>query len=205
MPPSRRHWRNALVIAAVLLGHVLVLRALHEASRGKPQPVIVPVRMLVSLSVAAPPVAASAWDAMALSALAVADVALKATKPPQAARPRPAQPALAPGAAAPARAARDAMPVVPEVLVRSSGGWGLHDPEPATSDHWHEAGRVVVRVLVDSDGRVLDAVLQRSSGSDRLDQAALAAVRQRRFDPMLAQGRSAGAQWIHVPVRFVRD
>lgn len=97
------------------------------------------------------------------------------------------------------------MPVVPEVLVRSSGGWGLHGPEPATSDHWHEAGRVVVRVLVDSDGRVLDAVLQRSSGSDRLDQAALAAVRQRRFDPMLAQGRSAGAQWIHVPVRFVRD
>jgi protein TonB len=48
---------------------------------------------------------------------------------------------------------------------------------PPTSRRLGEEGSVVVQVLVDVDGRVLESKLVQSSGFDRLDQAALNGVK----------------------------
>ena len=47
-----------------------------------------------------------------------------------------------------------------------------------------ETGRVVLRVLIGTDGRVQEARIERSSGFDRLDQVALETARDRwRYRP----------------------
>lgn len=64
-------------------------------------------------------------------------------------------------------------------------------------------GRVVVRVELTRDGRVASATVHASSGHEALDEAALAAVRRWRFEP-ISEGpaRSTGARTVAVPVRF---
>jgi protein TonB len=57
-----------------------------------------------------------------------------------------------------------------------------------------EQGRVVVRVELDERGNVTRADIASSSGAPRLDDAALAAIRQWRCNPALRGG---------VPVRAV--
>lgn len=52
----------------------------------------------------------------------------------------------------------------------------------------HEQGTVVLDVLVSTDGRVSDISVSRSSGSSRLDQAALSAVRRWRWTPLMRNG-----------------
>ncbi len=54
---------------------------------------------------------------------------------------------------------------------------------PQESRRRHEQGTVVLLVLVGVDGRVADISISQSSGSDRLDRAALLAVRQWRWSP----------------------
>jgi len=54
---------------------------------------------------------------------------------------------------------------------------------PQESRRKHEQGTVVLMVLVGVDGRVADISIAQSSGFDRLDHAALSAVRQWRWSP----------------------
>jgi protein TonB len=63
-------------------------------------------------------------------------------------------------------------------------------------------GRVVLRVRVGADGRVLAASIHRSSGHDAFDQAALGAVRRWRFNPARRAGLAIETE-VAVPVRFV--
>ncbi len=65
---------------------------------------------------------------------------------------------------------------------------------PAFSRRTGEQGRVILRVELDERGSVTQASVATSSGSPRLDEAALAAVRQWRCNPALRGG---------VPVRAV--
>lgn len=80
----------------------------------------------------------------------------------------------------------------------------LHNPKPAyppTSRRLGEQGKVVVRVLIGVDGRAQDATVLASSGYDRLDRAALEAVRQWRYVP----GKRGGVpepMWVKVPIAF---
>ena len=60
-------------------------------------------------------------------------------------------------------------------------------------------GTVMVQALVGRDGRVLDARV--TSGVPGLDEAAIEAVRQWRFEPARTQGRPV-AVWVAVPVKF---
>jgi len=61
---------------------------------------------------------------------------------------------------------------------------------PPTSRRLGEQGSVTLQVLVDTDGRVLDAKLVQSSGFERLDQAALDGVRgSYRFLPGTIDGK----------------
>ena len=83
----------------------------------------------------------------------------------------------------------------------------LRAPEPAyplAARRAHEEGRVDVRVLVDAGGAPQQAIVQRSSGFERLDEAALAAVRAARFVPYAEDG-IARAFWVVVPLIFELD
>ena len=78
-------------------------------------------------------------------------------------------------------------------------------PYPAMSKRLGESGRVVVRVLIGPDGRAQDARIQRSSGFERLDDAALEAARDRwRYVPG-TRGGVPEAMWFNVPVNFVLE
>ena len=80
----------------------------------------------------------------------------------------------------------------------------LNNPSPsypALSRRHGEAGKVMLRVQVSSDGRPQQIELQRSSGYSRLDDAAMAAVRQWRFIPA-KRGDENLTEWVLVPLVF---
>jgi protein TonB len=72
---------------------------------------------------------------------------------------------------------------------------------PSLSRRMREAGRVVVRVLIDPHGAPRQLAVQQSSGHVRLDDSALAAVRAARFRPYAEDG-VAVAVWVLVPIVF---
>ncbi|CAM4079965.1 energy transducer TonB [Kerstersia similis] len=59
---------------------------------------------------------------------------------------------------------------------------------PQASQQRREQGRVVIRVLINTNGEVEDAQVQQSSGFERLDRSALAAARKSRFKPYTENG-----------------
>ncbi|QTW17399.1 energy transducer TonB [Comamonas kerstersii] len=117
------------------------------------------------------------------------------TAPP--APPAPAQ--AAPTAATPSGA--------PEVVLPSSNASYLNNPRPSypsISRRMGEQGRVMLRVLVNTDGRAEQIELKESSGFDRLDKAAIAAVKKWRFVPGKRNGVPE-AMWNIVPINFVLE
>ncbi len=89
----------------------------------------------------------------------------------------------------------------------SSDAQYLHNPKPEyprASRQRGEQGRVVVNVLIGTDGTAQNAEIKLSSGFERLDRAALATVRAWRYVP----GKRAGvpeAMWYAVPLNFVME
>lgn len=80
----------------------------------------------------------------------------------------------------------------------------LHRPNPvypALSKRLREEGTVVLRVNLDTQGNVLDISIEKSSGFQRLDQAAHEAVKQWRFVPA-KRGQTALPSAALVPIRF---
>jgi periplasmic protein TonB len=83
----------------------------------------------------------------------------------------------------------------------------LHAPQPQyplPSRRAREEGRVEVQTLVDALGAPQQVRVARSSGFDRLDAAALVAVRAARFKPHTENGVPR-AFWVVVPVVFEMD
>jgi protein TonB len=72
---------------------------------------------------------------------------------------------------------------------------------PAASLRMREQGRVLVSALVSRQGLVEEVQVKESSGSARLDAAALTSVRAWRFVPAKRAGAAIAAR-INVPVRF---
>lgn len=66
------------------------------------------------------------------------------------------------------------------------------------------SGTVILRVLVGIDGRTQQVEVDRSSGSDDLDAAAIAAAREWSFNPA-HDGYKPVPAWIGVPVNFELD
>lgn len=80
----------------------------------------------------------------------------------------------------------------------------LHNPRPvypslARYRHWE--GLVLLRAHVLADGHCDEVNVQRSSGHEVLDEAALEAVRQWSFVPS-RHGSVAVASWVTVPIEF---
>ena len=77
-------------------------------------------------------------------------------------------------------------------------------PYPPVSKRLNEQGSVIMRVLIGVDGLPQKAEIRKSSGFDRLDQSAAAAVMKWRYVP----GKRAGvaeAMWFNVPINFVLE
>lgn len=80
----------------------------------------------------------------------------------------------------------------------------LDNPPPAyprLSRRLREEGEVELRVRVSPAGQAVAVELARSSGSGRLDEAALQAVRNWRFEPA-RRGEQPVEAWVRVPIVF---
>ncbi|MDR1529972.1 MAG: energy transducer TonB [Burkholderiales bacterium] len=72
---------------------------------------------------------------------------------------------------------------------------------PKMSRRLREEGEVLIRVLIDTDGQARQQVLIQSSGKERLDEAAMMAIRQASFYPY-EENKIAIPVWVIVPVMF---
>ena len=77
----------------------------------------------------------------------------------------------------------------------------LDDYYPAASKRLGEEGIAAVKVCVDDNGRVVSATLSRSSGADRLDEAAVKVARVYKLIPPTENGKPV-AGCGDLPVRF---
>ena len=122
-------------------------------------------------------------------------------------QPPPAPLQGAPASATSAPAAVTAPRSVPAMVLPSSQADYLHNPAPEypmMSRRLREQGTVVVRVLIDTEGRAQEAEVKTSSHFDRLDRTALETVRQWRYVPGQRHGVPT-AMWVEVPIQFVLE
>jgi TonB family protein len=129
-------------------------------------------------------------------------------------KPPPAPEAPPPGAAEPAKgggglARPDSLGAyevstvaeVPQMLNRESVARALSRAYPPLLRDQGIEGRVLVRFVVDEQGRPDHLRVARSSGQMDFDQAALFVVRQARFRPARLNGRPVRV-WVTLPVNF---
>jgi protein TonB len=114
-----------------------------------------------------------------------------AETPPTPVPPAVAQPAVAPAVAATMNTAAEAKaPAGPKELPSTAVRYLVSPPVvyPRVSKELGESGVVKLRVLIDEQGRLKNIVVSQSSGYPRLDQQAVAALRQARFQPFIDNG-----------------
>lgn len=225
--------RLLLIAGSVVIFHLAALWALQTGLLRRAVQLVVPVQVLSEVITppaprpATPPPAAPApppkappppappappkpartakpQPAPAPQPLAVAEAAPTA---PTVAPPAPVAPvvAAAPPATASTAPAGPASP--PRLQLPSSAADYLNNPPPEyprLSRRMGEQGKVVVRVLIGADGSAQKAEINRSSGYDRLDQAALATVLKWRYVPG-KRGDKPEAMWFNVPISFVLE
>lgn len=140
-----------------------------------------------------------------LSTAGSAPTAIAAPKPtpePPRAEPTPAAAPLPPASAPSSNTSSDATSA-PITLPNLNADY-LNNPAPAypsASRQLGEQGKVLLRVLVSSDGQVEQVTLRKSSGYDRLDLAAQETVQKWRFVPA-RRGEQVVSAWVVVPVSF---
>lgn len=106
---------------------------------------------------------------------------------------------------APAVAAPAAMPAPRESVAppRFDADY-LSNPAPvypSVSRRLHEQGLVLLRVRVTAEGQAAQVLVERTSGSYRLDRAAVQAVERWRFIPA-RRGADSIEAWVLVPIEF---
>lgn len=100
-----------------------------------------------------------------------------------------------------------APPAPPRVELPSSDAAYLQNPSPtypAISRRLGEQGKVLVRVLIGTNGLPERAEVKRSSGFERLDRAATDYVMKCRYVPGKVNG-VVQAMWYEAPVNFVLE
>jgi protein TonB len=130
--------------------------------------------------------------------LIVPDVAITVAAPdaPIAEPAKPHAPMAAPAQAAPA----PSQPVTPP---RFDAAYLKNPPPtyPVASRRTREQGTVLMRVRVLREGTPAEVLLEHTSGSPHLDEAAMDAVRHWRFVPA-HRGTESVEAWVLVPVEF---
>jgi len=121
----------------------------------------------------------------------------------------PASSAFAPSTASASAvtAAPVPRPASPRIELPNSSAAYLNNPAPEyprLSRRLNEQGKVILRVLIGVEGIASQAEISASSGYERLDQAALQAVRRWKYVPGTRNGVPE-AMWFNVPVLFVLE
>ncbi len=208
--------RLGWVGSAVLLHGVLIAAVMPWGEVEHIQP---PMPIQVSLLDPAPPVQAPPKPAPPEPPKPVPTPPKPVPKPKPVARPVPLSTVPVPDPVEPAPvqaepvAAAPAPAPVPVAAPPASGGAlvearfdadYLQNPAPVyppLSRRMGEEGKVMLRAYVLPSGRPETVELKHSSGSNRLDEAALAAVRKWRFVPA-RRGSEAVAAWVLIPISF---
>jgi protein TonB len=124
------------------------------------------------------------------------------------AAPRPPEPPNGASGEAQSAAPPTAIAAIPPPTVRSTPVSSLsrnRKPDyPADARRRGLQGRALLRVEVAASGTAVDVQVVASSGYSILDQAALAAVREWRFDPATLDGKPVSGA-VEIPVRFKLD
>ncbi|TXI84734.1 MULTISPECIES: energy transducer TonB [unclassified Cupriavidus] len=110
--------------------------------------------------------------------------------------PAPPAPAPAPAPAPPVNAAPRAVGIGEIQCSQPSPTY------PRQSIRLNETGTTMVRVTIDEGGRIAKSSISSSSGSSRLDDAALEAVRRMRCQPYTDNGRPISVTAVQ-PINFV--
>jgi protein TonB len=202
--------QRRVALGAVAVAHGLMVWGLLQPMGTRREPPVAAEPLYVSVlkepplqeERAAPAVPAFAYRPDVLQ-VPMPEVVAAATVPPAPRLPEDDSPAAAALAAA-------AVPPAPSAAERLLPASALQYAEPPVlvypraSRRAGEAGRVLLRVFVDEEGRPRQVLVHRSSGFARLDEAAIDALRKARFKPCLDQGRPA-AGWALVPLTFELD
>lgn len=226
--------RTVTVIASVLLLHVLVLWAIQTGLLHRVVEVIVPAEILVEIianpiAESAPqttppvpkPVARTTPTQSALVKPAITPQSPPAPLAVAEASPAPLASAVAAMPATPATHPTQSAATTPTNAASKSASQGsastmempstdadyLNNPKPpypALSKRLGEQGRVVVHVLIGVEGTASQASIKRSSGYDRLDQAALSTAIKWRYVP----GKRGGIpepMWFDIPFNWMLE
>ena len=121
--------------------------------------------------------------------------------------PQPPAPPIEAPVPPPAPPAPSAPPAPPKIELPSSDAAYLNNPKPsypAISKRMGEQGKVVLRVLIGTDGLPQKVEISKSSGFDRLDRQAQEAVMRWRFVPGKRNGVPE-TMWNLVPINFVLE
>lgn len=211
--------RNAVIAGGVVLFHVAALWALQSGLIRKAADIVIPVEILSEFieppqpkqpppppppaprpkEIKAPPPPRP----MAIRTPAPAPDAPKGVIEPQ----PPAPPLAAPTPPAPPTppSPPPAPPAPPAVQLPSSNADYLNNPKPvypAMSKRLGEQGKTIVRVLIGVDGLPQSASIRQSSGYERLDEAARAAVMSWRYVPGKRNGVVEPMEF-NVPINWV--
>lgn len=212
VPRHRRHddwdagrrWPSLLLIAALHVGGVLglmqiqsVREAVHEVAPIMVGLITVPPEPLPPKIEPPPPKPSPVKPKPSPQPqMIVADTPAPAPLSAPPPEPAPVEEPPPPPPSAPAPPA----PVIPPNFLAAY----LDNPPPtypSTSKRMGETGTVLLRVVVSAEGRAESVEIERSSGSSRLDRAALDAVRKWKFVPA-KQGDSAVRAEVLVPINF---
>ena len=216
--------RNAVIVGSVVALHVVGIWALQSGLVRKAAEVIVPAELLSEFiappappRMAPPPPAPPPPPTPAPKAppkvaprpapmpVAVADATPAPAAPTGIATPQPPAPPVDAPAVQPSPA--PAPPAPPRIELPSSDAAYLNNPRPsypAISKRMGEQGKVVLRVLIGTDGVPQKVEVNQSSGFDRLDRQAQDAVMRWRFVPGKRNGVPE-AMWNLVPINFVLE
>ena len=225
-PPEKKSLpmsRNAVIALAVVLLHVGFIWALQSGLLLRAVELVVPAEVLSQFveppapkitpeaplpKVAPTPVkkALPTPVAPAPQPLAIVDQTPSPNAPVGVTTPQPPlAPIAAPVAALATGPAGPASPAT--VMLPSSDADYLQNPRPPyppLSKRLNEQGKTTVRVLIGIDGQPQRAEIAKSSGFERLDQAAMTTVMRWRYVP----GKRGGvpeAMWFNVPINWVLE
>ena len=210
--------RNVVIAGGVILFHAAALWALQSGLLRRAAEVVIPVEILSQFveppkpKSDPPPPPPPPPQPKAKAPPPPRPQAIREPKPtpaPQApvGTTEPPPPATPPAPPAPPTppAPPPAPPAPPAVQMPSSNADYLQNPKatyPAMSKRLGEQGKVIVRVLVGVDGLPKSAEVKKSSGFDRLDEAAVEYIMKCRFVPGKING-VVQAKSYDAPVNYV--
>ena len=220
--------RNTAIVISVLVFHVMVLWALQSGLLRRAVDILVPVEMLSDFieppapKEAPPPPKPPAQVAQPLVKnkaptvppapllMATADPTPSTNAPVGVLTPQPPAPPITVAVANTTEPAPDPVPPPPaptRVELPSTDADYLQNPRPvypAMSKRLGEQGQVIYSVLIGVDGNAISARLVKSSGFDRLDAAAYAALMRWRYVPGKRSGVVTQMSY-NAPINWVLD